>query len=116
MLTRQYVTANSHETPGAPPPLHAAMYYHQHAPGLSRDELYGSGGLLGGAVTLTASGFTGMKVGNTGYGYLGLDPSAPDTWTRRFNPAPGMVGRLNVPCEGFQVYPQGGGQMLGQGG
>lgn len=108
MFTRGHVTSAYHETPGAPPPVHVAMYYHQHAPGQSRAQLYGyGGGLMGGAVTLTAGAPTGMRVGDTGYGYLGMDPSAPSTWPRRFNPAPGMVGRLNLPGE-FRVYPGGG--------
>lgn len=106
MFTRGHVTSAYHETPGAPPPVHVAMYYHQHAPGQSRAQLYG-GGLMGGAVTLTAGAPTGMRLGDTGYGYLGMDPSAPETWPRRFNPAPGMIGRLNLPGE-FRTYPGGG--------
>lgn len=107
MFTRGHVTSQYHETAGAPPPLHAAMPFRQHAPGLTRDQLYGGGGLMGGAVILTAAAPTGMRLGDTGYGYLGMDPSAPSTWPRRFNPAPGMVGRLNMPGE-FRVYPGGG--------
>lgn len=106
MFTRGHVTSAYHETPGAPPPVHVAMYYHQHAPGQSRAQLYG-GGLMGGAATLTAGAPTGMRLGDTGYGYLGMDPSAPETWPRRFNPAPGMIGRLNLPGE-FRTYPGGG--------
>lgn len=97
MFTRGHVTPAYHETPGAPPPLHAAMYWHQQTPGQTRDQLYGAGGLMGGAVTLTAGAPTGMRAGDTGYGYLGMDPSAPETWPRKFNPAPGMIGRLNLP-------------------
>jgi len=55
------------------------------------------GGLAGGAVTLNmgASG-VGIRRGRTGYGYLGLDPSDPNTWiVRPFNPAPGMIAYLN---------------------
>ena len=115
MFTRGHVTPAYHQAAGAPPPLHVGMYYHQHAPGQSRGELYGAGGLMGGAVTLTAGGPTGMRVGDSGYGYLGLDPSAPETWTRRFNPAPGMIGWLNVPGP-FQVYAGGPGQAAGAGG
>lgn len=95
MLTRGHVTPAYHGIAGAPPPLHAAMYYHQHAPAQSRAEMYGSGGLMGGAVQLTAGAPTGMRTGDTGYGYLGMDPSAPETWPRPFNPAPGMIGWLN---------------------
>jgi len=48
-----------------------------------------SGGLRGGVVQLNTSGWTGIRRGNTGYGYLGLDPSDPSTWvTRQFRPQP----------------------------
>jgi hypothetical protein len=97
MFTRQHVTPQYHGTDGAPPPLHVAMPVPQQPPGLTREQLYGTGGLMGGAVLLNnATGNTGMKVGNTGYGYLGLDPSAPETWqTRQFNPQAGMIGRFH---------------------
>jgi len=99
MITRGHVTPQYHgvQGAGAAPPHHIAMPYHQQPPGLSRGQLYGGGGLMGGAVTLTAAAPTGQRVGDTGYGYLGNDPSAPETWTRRFNPAPGMIGFLNYP-------------------
>ena len=112
MLTRGYVTSQYHGTDGASPPLHAAMPFHQHAPGLTRGQLYGAGGLMGGAVTLTSGAPTGMRAGDTGYGYLGMDPSAPQTWPRKFNPAPGMIGRLNLPPGQWQgVAPFGGGAV-----
>lgn len=112
MFTRGHVTPAYSHVPGAPPPLHAAMYYHQHAPGLTRDQMYGyGGGLMGGAATGFASDTpSGMRLGDTGYGYLGMDPSAPSTWPRKFNPAPGMVGRLNLPGP-FQVERIGGGAV-----
>jgi hypothetical protein len=94
MLTRGGVAPQyEHAAGGNPPPYHVQMRWHQVAPQASRDELYGrGGGLMGGAVILTSAAPTGMKVGNTGYGYLGLDPSAPDTWlTRSFNPQPSQA-------------------------
>jgi hypothetical protein len=50
---------------------------------------------MGGAVTLTAGGPTGMRRGRTGYGYLGMDPSDPSTWPRPFVPSTGMISYLN---------------------
>lgn len=114
MLTRGYVTQQYHGTDGAPPPVHVAMPFHQHAPGLTREQLYGyGGGLMGGAATGFASDTpSGMRIGDTGYGYLGMDPSAPQTWPRKFNPAPGMIGRLNLPPGQWQgVQPMGGGAV-----
>lgn len=112
MYTRQHVTPQYHGTPGAPPPLHAAMPYHQHPPGLTREQLYGNGGLMGGAVTLMASAPTGMRLGDTGYGYLGMDPSSPGTWPRRFNMAPGMIGRLNLPGSFTTPQATGNSRMM----
>lgn len=106
MITRRHVTPQYHHAEGMPPPLHAAMPCHQHAPGLDRARLYGAGGLLGGAVTLTARGWVGSRLGDTGYGYLGMDPSAPGTWPRPFNPAPGMISFLNGQA-GFRPDPGG---------
>lgn len=79
----------------APPPFHVLMHASQYAPsGLAR--LYGpGGGLLGGAVTLNTGGNAGMRRGNTGYGYLGMDPSDSSTWPRPFVPTAGMISYLN---------------------
>lgn len=95
MFTRGGIYRQYDHRPGAAPPEHVAMHAHQDVVPLSRPRLYGAGGLMGGAVQLTARGWVGSRVGNTGYGYLGMDPSAPSTWPRPFNPAPGMIGRLN---------------------
>jgi hypothetical protein len=77
---------------------------HQHvippAPEFPRARLYGAGGLLGGAVTLTARGLVGQSRGNTGYGYLGMDPSDPMTWPRPFVPTSGMISYLNYGVTG----------------
>lgn len=113
-MARKFLTHAYQTRPGGygPPPLHTYGHGHleqaQYAgatpgrtpsvhenPGTGRARLYGSGGLLGGAVTLGARGPTGMVNGGTGYGYLGMDPSDPLTWPRPFNPAPGMISYLN---------------------
>lgn len=57
---------------------------------------YGPGGLQGGAVVLNTAGWVGIRNGLTGYGYLGMDPSDPQTWPRPFRPAPGMIAYLNT--------------------
>jgi hypothetical protein len=97
MLTRRAVTHQygHHPADYSPPPFH--VYHHEHAyPEPSgRARLYGNGGLMGGATVLNTAGWIGMRRGNTGYGYLGMDPSDPTTWIRPFNPAPGMISWLN---------------------
>jgi hypothetical protein len=75
--------------------LHVTPHYIAPQPDFTRAQLYGAGGLLGGRVTLSARGLVGQSRGNTGYGYLGMDPSDPMTWPRPFNPAPGMISYLN---------------------
>lgn len=115
MPMRKFLTHSYQTRPGGygPPPLHVygqghlpQAQYAGTAPALARSvhaepaatgrgRLYGSGGLLGGAVTLGARAPVGMVTGGTGYGYLGMDPSDPLTWPRPFNPAPGMISWLN---------------------
>lgn len=98
MLTRGEVThqyGGQHPANCSVPPFHAYMHEHQYPQPSSRAQLYGAGGLLGGAVTLSARGFTGSRRGNTGYGYLGMDPSDSSTWPRPFVPTAGMIGWLN---------------------
>jgi hypothetical protein len=95
MLTRRFVRHQYGEHPRnySPPPFHALMHEHQYPEPPSRAVLYGQGGLLGGAVTLNNAAWTGSRVGNTGYGYLGMDPSDPTTWPRPFVPTRGMISR-----------------------
>ncbi len=100
MLTRGGVTHQYGTCPGGQaPPLHVHGHGHLPRSGYAgrtgRARLYGSGGLMGGAVSLSARGPVGSKLGSTGYGYLGMDPSDPLTWPRPFNPQPGMIGYLN---------------------
>ena len=80
----------------SPPPFH--VYMHEWAyPGTpDRAQLYGrGGGLMGGAVTLSNAAWVGSRRGDTGYGYLGMDPSDPSTWPRPFVPTAGMISYLN---------------------
>lgn len=102
MITGRQLTHQYGHTPGTmrPPPYHVFGHGHLEQDGYAgtrtgRARLYGAGGLMGGAVTLTARGPVGSRLGNTGYGYLGMDPSDPQTWPRPFNPAPGMITWLN---------------------
>lgn len=110
MLTRRAVAhqyAQWDPAIQAPPPHHFMLPPWQD-PGQPADRppmsryAAGGGGLEGGAVALnTAAGFAGIRRGNTGYGYLGMDPSDPQTWRRPFQPAPGMIAYLNgVPVNG----------------
>jgi hypothetical protein len=97
MLTRGHVTHQygTHPANYSPPPFHVTMPPRQYPEAPDRAVLYGKGGLLGGAVTLSMRGPVGSRRGNTGYGYLGMDPSAPETWPRPFNPSIGMISYLN---------------------
>ncbi len=96
MLTRRAVT-HQYGNPGhgdqSTPPWHVTMHPHQYTP--HHPSLGRPGGLAGGAVTLQSPGVWGIRRGNTGYGYLGMDPSDPATWPRPFRPAPGMISYLN---------------------
>jgi hypothetical protein len=96
MLTRGAVASQyGHEQNNYPPPFHVLMRADQYQAPSGRARLYGAGGLMGGAVTLAARGMVGMRKGNTGYGYLGMDPSDPSTWPRPFVPTGGMISYLN---------------------
>lgn len=96
MLTRRAVAHQyGHEPNNYPPPFHCLMPGRQYPEPSGRGRLYGAGGLMGGAVTLAARGMVGMRAGNTGYGYLGMDPSDSTTWPRPFVPASGMISYLN---------------------
>ena len=50
-----------------------------------------------------------LPVGLNGQPYNGMDPSAPVTWIRPWNPQPGMVARLNFDGAKYQgETPMGG--------
>jgi hypothetical protein len=48
-----------------------------------------------GAVTMARIDFYRPAQGPPGEPYAGMDPSNPVTWVRPWNPAPGMIARLN---------------------
>lgn len=57
-----------------------------------RMDLQGPRPCSGGALRITAP----LPVGGaSGQPYLGMDPSAPATWVRPWNPQPGMIALLN---------------------
>jgi hypothetical protein len=97
MLTRSAVTHQygEHYRNASPPPFHILMPDRHYPQATGRAQLYGAGGMLGGHVTLAARGLVGQSRGNTGYGYLGMDPSDPLTWPRPFVPTAGMISYLN---------------------
>jgi hypothetical protein len=99
MLTRGNVTHQYgyHPANYSPAPHHVIMREEHYPAPTSRAALIGhGGGLMGGAVSLATRGWTGSRLGNTGYGYLGLDPSDPQTWVvRPFVPTRGMISYLN---------------------
>jgi hypothetical protein len=97
MLTRRVVTHQyGHEPNNYPPPMHVLMQERHYPEPSGRARLYGpGGGLMGGAVALNTRGWVGMRRGNTGYGYLGMDPSDSSTWPRPFTPTGGMISYLN---------------------
>jgi len=50
-----------------------------------------------------------LQAGINGQPYNGMDPSAPVTWVRPWNPQPGMVARLNFDGAKMQgETPMGG--------
>jgi hypothetical protein len=63
----------------------------------------------GGAVALAQmygpAGLVGPQ-GSTDHPYQGMDPSDPVTWTRQYNPQPGMIAYLNI--DGAVPNPAGG--------
>lgn len=98
MLTRRGVVHQygaPHPADYSPPPFHFYAPEHTYPEPTSRATLYGTGGLMGGAVQLDNRAWSGNIRGGTGYGYLGMDPSDPTTWPRPFVPATGMISYLN---------------------
>lgn len=99
MLTRRRVTHQygaPHPADYSPPPFHFYAHEHTYPEPSGRAKLAGpGGGMMGGAVVLNTRGWIGMRRGNTGYGYLGMDPSDPTTYIRPFVPTQGMISYLN---------------------
>jgi len=54
--------------------------------------------LPGGTVGITHA----MTFTDAGPSYKGMDPTDPATWVRMWNPAPGMIARLNYDGAAFQ--------------
>lgn len=81
------------------------MWYSQGHPYAMVCDSFRSGRPLpGGALVLAPMG--GAADGGP---HLGMDPSAPATWTRPYNPQPGMVARLNFDGAKYQAEtPMGG--------
>jgi len=80
MITRCSVFPAAAHDPYAPPPLHAVAPEH-------RGQLPARGGLAGGGAVV----FTGIPStpgGSSGYGYLGMDITEPESWPRPFSPQP----------------------------
>ena len=50
-----------------------------------------------------------LPVGADGQPFLGMDPSAPATWVRPYNPQPGMIAQLNFDGAKAQSYTPTGG-------
>jgi hypothetical protein len=65
----------------------------------------GGGGALQMAQLYGPAGLVGPQ-GSTDHPYQGMDPSDPVTWTRPYNPQPGMIAYLNI--DGAQPNPAGG--------
>ena len=108
MLTRGFVR-HQYGNPGlndySVPPYHVTMPAHCYPPHAGavdgRPARLDGGGLFGGAVALRMPGGSGGYSGGSGYGWLGTDPSDPQTWLRRpVNPSNGMIGRLNTAGSG----------------
>ena len=79
LMTRDVRHHTSSHRPWMPPPLHAIHPAAQHP-----THLPDRGGLAGGAVVLT--GIASTPGGSSGYGYLGMDITDPQSWPRPFRP------------------------------
>jgi hypothetical protein len=66
------------------------MAYSQSHPHVTVSDSFRSRPCSGGALVLSP-----LPIGDGGDLFLGMDPSAPQTWVRPWNPQPGMVARLN---------------------
>ena len=69
-----------------------------------RNDLQGHRPLPGGTPVMCP-----LPVGQNGEPWLGMDPSAPQTWVRPWNPQPGMISYLNFDGAKYQAdTPMGG--------
>jgi len=80
-----------------------ATYGEEH-PGWGSTWRRGERPLPGGALVMAP-----LPVGVNGQPYLGMDPSAPVTYVRPWNPQPGMIAMLNFDGAKYQgMTPMGG--------
>jgi len=82
-----------------------AATYGQELPGWGATWRRGARPCSGGALVLAP-----LPVGPVeGQPFLGMDPSAPATWVRPWNPQPGMISYLNFDGAKYQAdTPMGG--------
>jgi hypothetical protein len=81
-----------------------AALYGEELPGWGATWRRGARPLPGGALVLAP-----LPVGADGQPFLGMDPSAPATWVRPWNPQPGMIAYLNFDGAKAQAdTPMGG--------
>lgn len=85
MLTRGEVYPRYGVQPYGAPPFHVTCHPAAYPAPNTRQ-----GGFSGGVVALN---MPPAMNGGTGYGYLGMDPTDPESWPRPFRPAPGMLSR-----------------------
>ena len=64
--------------------------YHQTHPHVTVETAFRGRPCSGGALVMAP-----LPIGLNGQPYMGMDPSAPATWVRPWNPQPGMIALLN---------------------
>jgi hypothetical protein len=79
--------------------------WHPHVCGTAWSQRPVAGGALALVPMYGPAGLVG-PAGSTDHPYQGMDPSDPVTWTRPYNPQPGMISYLNL--DGAQPNPAGG--------
>jgi hypothetical protein len=80
------------------------MVYSQAHPHVTVSSAFRSRPCTGGVLVMAP-----LPVGVGGQPYMGMDPSAPVTWVRPWNPQPGMVARLNFDGAKMQATTPTGG-------
>jgi hypothetical protein len=87
--------------------------WHPHAHGTAGCGRPAGGGFLTVSLTPQLGPFGKVTQPGGDHPYQGMDPSDPATWTRPYNPQPGMISYLNR--DGAQPNPAGGVQRGPQG-
>jgi hypothetical protein len=91
-------------TQHAPQVRRFPMTYAQDHPFVTVSDTFRGHPCSGGALVMFP-----MPAGLNGQPYLGMDPSAPATYVRPWNPQPGMIARLNFDGAQHQGHAQMGG-------